>query len=253
MPASLLYPAAGAAFAIAFSGLLIGCGETADRALVVAAGLVVAVLVGRAIGRRQEALMSLGTIDPLTRLPNRRYFEQTLERELIAARRSGEPLALLVVDVDALKRINDQLGHHAGDAAIRVVADALRGTCRGSDLAARWGGDEFVVLAPNTNAEQAQQLVQRIAAGVPLQSALSNATARMNSQPRVPGVSATIGFAIASSAQPATLGPAGLFAAADLAMYRKKGIRRISGPLTTLAHSPKALTSRLERFAASRR
>ncbi|MBS1151104.1 MAG: diguanylate cyclase/phosphodiesterase domain 1 [Myxococcaceae bacterium] len=222
MGASLLYPFAAAAFTVGLSVLLIGLQESPLRATVICGALLVAALGGIATARREAAVTSLCTVDALTGLPNRRYFEQSLQRELVRAQRTGAPIALLVIDVDALKTINDRLGHHAGDAAIRVVADALRGTCRGSDLPARWGGDEFAVLAPNTDAEQAQALVQRITAALPLQSAVGHAEARIKGQPCAAVVSASIGFAIGSAAQPVTLWPGTLFGAADRAMYRVK-------------------------------
>jgi diguanylate cyclase (GGDEF)-like protein len=253
--ATWLYPTASAAFAIALSMLLLTTEGSVLRWGGVGAALLLATLGGALVARRDAALRAMGSADPLTNLPNRRYFEQCLERELIGAKRSGEPLALLVVDVDALKRVNDQLGHHAGDAAIRVVADALRGTCRGSDLPARWGGDEFVVLAPNTNEAQALALVDRISAALPVQSALSNAMARLEGQTTVPAVTASIGFAIASADQPGSLWAKALFAAADQSMYGKKqkSPRRITGPLTPMAHSPRPLTARLQRFEAVKR
>ena len=227
-----LYPLVGVAFAASISVVLIQLQSPLSRLIALAGGAVVAAIVGFAIARREDELRSLGSVDQLTGLHNRRYFEECLEREVRHAQRHGEPLALLVIDLDHLKAINDQMGHHAGDAAICVVADALRKTCRAADLPARWGGDEFVVLAPHTNAEQAEALVQRISAAVPAQSAANNRAPRTRSRTAPPEVTASVGFAIASPDQPSSLWPASLFAAADRAMYRKKsGPRRITGPL----------------------
>lgn len=225
-----LYPLLGTVFAASISVTLIQMETHLTQLIVLAFGAVLAAIVGLAIARREDGLRSLSSVDPLTGLHNRRYFEECLEREVRNAQRHGETLALLVIDLDHLKAINDQLGHHAGDAAICVVAEALRKTCRAADLPARWGGDEFVVLAPHTNSDQAEVLVQRIAAAVPAQSALSNRSSR--GKPTAPEITASVGFAIASPDQPSSLWPASLFAAADRAMYRKKtGARRITGPL----------------------
>ncbi|WP_233498578.1 diguanylate cyclase domain-containing protein [Blastococcus sp. TF02A-26] len=96
--------------------------------------------------------------DPLTHLPNRRYAEARLDG-LISA---GTMPALAVVDVDRFKSINDAIGHPGGDAVLRIVADLLIDGCRDTDEVCRWAGDEFVVLLPETTAEQAERALERI-------------------------------------------------------------------------------------------
>jgi diguanylate cyclase (GGDEF)-like protein len=91
--------------------------------------------------------------------------------ELARSPRYRQPLALLLVDSDGLKRINDRLGHHAGDEAIRRLADVIRSQLRETDVAARWGGDEFAVLAPSTSTGAALALAERIRALIPQQGA----------------------------------------------------------------------------------
>jgi diguanylate cyclase (GGDEF)-like protein len=86
--------------------------------------------------------------DPLTGLLNHRAFYERLEAEAARARRSGEPLAVLLLDVDDFKALNDSSGHLAGDAALRSLAEALLASCRPADVAARLGGDEFALLLP---------------------------------------------------------------------------------------------------------
>src|SRR5262249_658788 len=97
-------------------------------------------------------------------LPDRRAYEHWITVEIRNAIRCRTALALLVIDVDRLKEVNDREGHAAGDRALRLVADCLRRTCRSRDRAARWGGDEFVVIAPATTARQALVLAERIRA-----------------------------------------------------------------------------------------
>ena len=97
--------------------------------------------------RRSEAEKDhLANHDPLTGLPNRRLFFSRTEAELERSRRIGQPLALLFIDLDGFKPVNDRLGHGAGDQVLRVTAERLSGCLRGSDLVARIGGDEFTVL-----------------------------------------------------------------------------------------------------------
>lgn len=104
---------------------------------------------------------SLSLTDPLTGLANRRQMEVVLERAWAAARR-GEPLTLLVVDLDDFKAVNDGQGHLAGDRILRAVADAMRQEVRGSDLVVRYGGDEFVIILPRGTVEGARALVERV-------------------------------------------------------------------------------------------
>jgi diguanylate cyclase (GGDEF)-like protein len=88
------------------------------------------------------------TTDELTGLYNRRFAMDALDREIARARRQGEPLSVIMADLDGLKQINDNLGHGAGDLALRLAAGALRNVLRAGDLAARLGGDEFIVVLP---------------------------------------------------------------------------------------------------------
>jgi diguanylate cyclase (GGDEF)-like protein len=105
-------------------------------------------------------------VDPLTGLFNRRHFHLRLDEEVERARRQASPLALLLIDVDHFKPLNDRLGHLIGDAVLRVVGDVLRRSIRLFDVCARYGGDEFAILMPGGGTENARQIAERIREGV---------------------------------------------------------------------------------------
>lgn len=114
--------------------------------------------------RLEEQLRHQALHDPLTSLANRALLEDRIEQALTRARRRSAPMALLMVDIDRFKRINDSLGHTAGDRILQTVARRLRDAVRDEDTVARWGGDEFVVLATNVeDREDLEALRQRIA------------------------------------------------------------------------------------------
>lgn len=107
-------------------------------------------------------LHHLSITDPLTGLANRRHFEQAAMLELSRCQRYGSPLALLLLDLDHFKQINDRYGHATGDSLLKAFADRLREQLRDVDLAARWGGEEFVVLMPATSPDQALLVAERL-------------------------------------------------------------------------------------------
>jgi diguanylate cyclase (GGDEF)-like protein len=113
-----------------------------------------------------EAHSRLAAIDPLTALFNRRHFHSRLEEEVERCRRQSSPLALLMLDVDGLKQLNDRLGHAAGDHVLRTVADVLRRSVRVFDVCTRFGGDEFAILMPGAGPDSSRQVADRIREGV---------------------------------------------------------------------------------------
>jgi diguanylate cyclase (GGDEF)-like protein len=114
-------------------------------------------------GARLRALLAhQATTDALTGVHNRRYMEQRLREELHRAARSGDPVSFVLLDVVGLKRVNDTLGHAAGDLVLQEVAGQLRSAMRASDVVCRYGGDEFAVLLPETRPEEAARAVQRV-------------------------------------------------------------------------------------------
>ena len=101
-------------------------------------------------------------MDALTGVGNYRLLEERLEYELTRHRRNGTPLSLVILDLDGFKEVNDTFGHPVGDQLLRQVAAALASTVRDQDTVVRQGGDEFCILAPETDAEDAATLIQRI-------------------------------------------------------------------------------------------
>jgi len=114
----------------------------------------------------QTALERLATIDTLTGLANRRYFLELAERAVYQARRYSRPLSVVMIDVDNFKHINDTFGHAAGDQVLTNIARRMQSVLRRSDILGRYGGDEFVVLLPETGQEGARRMTERLRAAV---------------------------------------------------------------------------------------
>jgi len=142
-----------------------GLGDWARLSVTFAPFLLAAYLTTRlaeALHAARRRLRTLSETDALTGLPNLRAFEAALEREWALQERHGQPFALLMVDVDGLKGVNDRLGHAAGNRYIVAAAETLAAGLRRSDLLARFGGDEFAVLLPRSTAEQARRVAERL-------------------------------------------------------------------------------------------
>jgi diguanylate cyclase (GGDEF)-like protein len=119
--------------------------------------------------RRFREARQLADLDSLTGLHNRRYFYETLGREVDRAQRYQRSLSLVIIDVDGFKEINDRIGHLAGDAVLADIADRIREVVRSADIPCRVGGDEFAVIVPEAEVGQARQLVGRIQRAVSAQ------------------------------------------------------------------------------------
>ena len=119
-------------------------------------------LVGRAYNRMRAQLATIVSTDPLSGCLNRRGFEQQLTRDVRRAARSNGEIALIAVDLDHFKQVNDTYGHLAGDMVIEEAGALLRETARGGDVVGRIGGEEFVILAPETGLEGATHVAERV-------------------------------------------------------------------------------------------
>jgi len=162
---------------------------------------------------RSQRLLQLATRDPLTGLFNRAYVDDRLAVELSRARRYGKVLTIAVIDADRFKLLNDTHGHLAGDAVLRKIGELLRDSFRQSDTAGRYGGEEFVVILPETEIEAAQQKLEF------LRQALADSPAHLGSSGEE--VRVTISAGLASFPEDAQHAE-GLFAVADERMFQAK-------------------------------
>jgi diguanylate cyclase (GGDEF)-like protein len=173
-------------------------------------------LAGRASVALQNAHLHvmarrLASTDELTQLANRRHFDEALRAEVIRAERFGDPVAVVVADLDNFKEINDRHGHDAGDLVLQTFADVIRASVRDVDLPARYGGEEFTVLLPGTDAEGGRQLAERLRAAL---EDLEVATGG--------GVTVRVTSSFGVAGFPEEPSAAALLRAGDRALYRAK-------------------------------
>ncbi|MBI2308782.1 MAG: diguanylate cyclase [Rhodocyclales bacterium] len=161
-------------------------------------------------------LRRLSTTDGLTGLYNRRHLENTLRNELDRARRTRQPLAIVMFDVDHFKRFNDTYGHDQGDRVLQAVADTMRANLREPDVPCRYGGEEFLLILPATAQATAVDMAEQLRAAVEAMA--------------VDDLRVTISLGVASTPEIDTTIPDTLIAAADAALYRAKegGRNRVS-------------------------
>ena len=165
-----------------------------------------------ALRQRSAELAALATTDPLTGLRNRAVLEKQLAVMHALTERSGRPYSLIALDLDNLKELNDGSGHEAGDRALVAVADAIRSALRGSDTGVRTGGDEFLVLLPETRQEDALRVCERLTQALCISS---------TQDPRL-AVSLSAGVAAWRPGRD----PAAVQAAADAMLYAAKSAGR---------------------------
>jgi two-component system cell cycle response regulator len=160
--------------------------------------------------KKKEKLERLSITDRLTGLYNRTYFEEMLNREELRLRRYKRPMAIMMIDINDLKYINDHFGHLKGDMIIKETAKLLRNTCRASDVVTRYGGDEFVILLPETTQKGASSLA----------NSLRKVVREWNLSNSHQGINLNLAFGFASIQNGASLIDA--INEADANMYRDK-------------------------------
>jgi len=175
-------------------------------------------LIGIAAAGRLE-LSRKAAIDGLTGLFNHGYFQNLLTQEVAAAHRHKQPLALLLIDIDHFKRVNDTWGHQVGDQVLREVAQQIKNHCRVGDTVARYGGEEMAAILPDTDLADAERIGERIRAAVEAH--------RCRHGDQEIGVTISLGLAVLDED---TINPAKLIGRADAALYRSKraGRNRLS-------------------------
>lgn len=163
------------------------------------------------VRQRTRQLREMAARDPLTGLYNRRHFNEVLARAFFEARRYHIPLACLMIDMDEFKSVNDQFGHHVGDEVLMVASATVNGQLRAADVAARFGGDEFVVLLSHTDGDQAHHLARRI-----------HEKFALDLRERLPQVSLSLSIGIACLSECGAIRPDEFIRAADRALYQAK-------------------------------
>ena len=178
----------------------------------------VGVQLGRAVERERHlaAIEALSLTDELTGLSNRRGFLEHARRQVKILRRQRRPALLFFADLDGLKQINDNLGHETGDAAIVAAAEVLRQSFRDTDVIARFGGDEFVVLVAETDRTVSARMLERIE---------SNLRRKNGDEKRRYTLAMSVGVSIYDPDEPSPLEE--LLARADASMYQQKQLRRL--------------------------
>ena len=172
-----------------------------------------------ALERKIGSLRQQAARDALTGLYNRRMFQEQLKEAIGQWEQSGQPLILMMIDIDHFKILNDTLGHAAGDDFLRSVAQLIRSTIRADDLAFRWGGDEFAVLLQNTEEAAARRLADRLVS-------LADTIAKTHQVAKRPSLS--IGFAAINLLSDHS--EEAIVEAADRVLYRTKAERKASIP-----------------------
>jgi diguanylate cyclase (GGDEF)-like protein len=164
------------------------------------------------LARANAQLAELAVTDPLTGLHNRRHLFVEMEREFARSQRYKRPLACYMIDIDHFKQVNDTYGHQIGDRVLVLMAEVIKGSVRNTDIAGRFGGEEFMILAPETPTSAGMVLAERVRQRVTARTAAAG--------PEVPRVTVSVG--LATTEHPQASDPNELVRLADEALYRAK-------------------------------
>ena len=184
----------------------------ADRRHSLAVAMAEQIALSIANVQLREALLQQSIRDPLTGLYNRRFLQESLFREMAHSKRNHSTFAVLMIDVDHFKKFNDTFGHHAGDVVLQSVANVIEARFRRSDVACRFGGEEFTVLLPGTDLELAQRLANGVLEGI------RDLVLSHDNKP-LDRITASLGVAIFPQHGSS---PQALIEAADAALYQAK-------------------------------
>jgi diguanylate cyclase (GGDEF)-like protein len=195
-----------------------------DARLIEAIGPHMAAMIE--VARLHQQATEAASRDGLTGLYNQRYFYERLDEELARSKRHDLDLSIAVIDIDNLKQVNDTYGHLIGDQTLKRVAHVLQNTLRASDVVARYGGDEFTVIMPQTEREEAEKVMDRVMLGIDAEGIIEDGT--VFPMP-------TRSYGIAAYSQDGDQ-PTQLFAIADSRLYLAKKSKK------NLSHSPAGAT-----------
>ncbi len=170
------------------------------------------------LARLNRELATDAATDPLTGLPNKRGFDAFIQRAIEVSREAGQPIAVILLDIDQFKRVNDVYGHPTGDVLLKELSHRWRQEIRASDMLARIGGDEFCVVLPRTPALHAERIAEKLRLAASRSPVVVDLPGK---ELRLIEATASVGLATAEVAAVAT--PEGLVQAADTALYQAKG------------------------------
>lgn len=210
--------------------------------------LIVFGVFGAMVGSREDLLEAMALRDSLTGLFNVRYFKLRLDEELAASQRHQTPLSYVLLDIDHFKQVNDSYGHPVGDHVLRTIGQLIQSELREGEMAARIGGEEFALLLPHTNAEQAGVGAERI------RTAIAHTVIRMEKHRKQ--LSVTVSAGVACTVDQAGYDRERLYQHADCALYQAKSQGRNRTVIATqkpdTAGGETPILSRLDRSQARR-
>ncbi len=190
-------------------------------------------ILARKFSDVMDRIVVLSETDPLTGLANRRQFQILLNHEFHLSKRHGSPLAALMIDIDFFKQVNDRYGHLLGDEVLQMVAATVHQVCRKTDVCGRYGGEEFAVVLPRTDMQQAAHIGERVREEI-IQRAVRHGVEK---------VAVTVSVGVAAIPEMPCTRPEDLLDLADKALYRAKGSGRNRTVLASELAPPAAIAA----------